>query len=224
VSQPWPPPPNPSTWTSPAAGSLPPTNGVATAALIIGILALLPAVTIIFAFLAVVPGVVAIVLGGIGLSNANRRTGGIGKGSAITGIICGILTFVALAIEITAFVFLAANDEPDIVNARDATQAEYEIQGQTCRATTRDLAESEGVLINRSGEPHAFTIAVRFVEDGVDMGTDTDQLAVELADGASWAWQTQEFAGPNHGTVTTEHLDCQIASVQLGEIADTDDD
>ncbi|OWK36333.1 DUF1559 domain-containing protein [Fimbriiglobus ruber] len=67
----------------------PQTNGVATAALVLGVLSLCGAVT----------AVPAIICGGIGLSRANSR-GGSGMGMAIAGLILGVFGLIAVPIMI----------------------------------------------------------------------------------------------------------------------------
>ncbi|MBV9099857.1 MAG: DUF4190 domain-containing protein [Candidatus Dormibacteraeota bacterium] len=79
---------------SPAA----PKNGIATAAGVLGIIS-------IFIF-GLILGILAIIFGSIGLRNANRM-GGLGRGMALTGIVCGIIGLVAW-IVIIALIFGAS--------------------------------------------------------------------------------------------------------------------
>jgi hypothetical protein len=68
----------------------PPSNGVGTAGGVIGIIGLVLAFIPFIDFFAIVLGVLAIILGGIGVQRANRM-GGVGKGMAVTGVVCGII-------------------------------------------------------------------------------------------------------------------------------------
>jgi hypothetical protein len=79
----------------------PQRNGAATAALVVGLVALsigvwspIPVLGLLAAMLAVVPAVVAIALGHVGLSRS-RQIGGIGRVMAIVGLCAG---YIALAI------------------------------------------------------------------------------------------------------------------------------
>jgi len=79
----------------------PQRNGAAIAALVVGLFALavgawspIPVLGLLAAMLAVVPAVVAIALGHVGLSRS-RRIGGIGRVMAIVGLSAG---YVALGI------------------------------------------------------------------------------------------------------------------------------
>lgn len=103
--QPYGAPPSYGDQPPPQYGSQPPpyyagqaqSNGVAIAALIVGILSLPAVVTIIFA---PILGIVAIILGFIGLGRASQA-GGAGRGMAIGGIVTG-----ALGILLTVLLFL----------------------------------------------------------------------------------------------------------------------
>ncbi|MBA2539144.1 MAG: DUF4190 domain-containing protein [Deltaproteobacteria bacterium] len=78
-------------------------NGMATAGMICGIVGI---VLCWFPFLGLIAGLLGIVFGAIGMSRAGRL-GNLGKGAAITGLVCGILSFfmtgVMAAIAIPAF-------------------------------------------------------------------------------------------------------------------------
>ena len=53
----------------------PPSNGMAVAALVCGILGVLPALTIILIFLSPIPAILAIIFGFVGLSTSKRLNG-----------------------------------------------------------------------------------------------------------------------------------------------------
>jgi type II secretory pathway pseudopilin PulG len=78
-------------------------NGMATAGMICGIVGI---VTCWFPFIGLLAGLLGIVFGAIGMSKAGRL-GGVGKGAAITGLVCGIVSFfmtgIMAAIAIPAF-------------------------------------------------------------------------------------------------------------------------
>jgi RsiW-degrading membrane proteinase PrsW (M82 family) len=68
-------------------GMQPQGNGMAVAALVLGILAL---VLFFIWFLAPIMGLLAIIFGAVGISKANK-IGGKGKGMAIAGLVCGVI-------------------------------------------------------------------------------------------------------------------------------------
>jgi hypothetical protein len=79
------------------------TNGIAIAAMIIGIIALLISWIPILGVLA---GVLALVLGFVGRSKARKFPAVGGNGAAITGIVTGILaTLISIAVTIALFAF-----------------------------------------------------------------------------------------------------------------------
>lgn len=89
-----------------------PSNGMATTSLVLGIVAivtgvwvLIPLVGMFFGFIAFLPGVLAAVFGHVGMSRS-VTIGGIGRGSAMTGLILGYVT-VGLIVLTTVFWFIA---------------------------------------------------------------------------------------------------------------------
>ena len=94
----------PASWSQPAAQATSTgTNGIAIAALVIGILSLLIAWVPFLGLLGGVGGVLALILGFVGRSKAKDPSTG-GNGAAITGIVTGILALV-LSIVVTVGVF-----------------------------------------------------------------------------------------------------------------------
>jgi uncharacterized protein HemX len=87
-------------------------NGAGTAALVVGIVSLVLAALVIFAVLAIPLGIIAAILGGIGMSRASKGEAD-NRGQAITGLITGLLSIVvAVAIGIS-FVGLIAEHRSD---------------------------------------------------------------------------------------------------------------
>lgn len=91
-----------------------PSNGVAIAALVLGIVAIvlgvwipIPILGLVVMFLAFVPAVLAVVFGHVGLRVA-ARTGGLGRGASVTGLILGYLTLAISVITTAMWIALAA--------------------------------------------------------------------------------------------------------------------
>lgn len=80
------------------AQGMQPSNGIATAGGIVGIIA---AALLWFPYIGLILGIIGVVLGAVGLSRSNRLHGA-GKGMSIAGIVCG---GVALIINV---LFIAA--------------------------------------------------------------------------------------------------------------------
>jgi hypothetical protein len=83
----------------------PETNGVALAALLVGIGAVL---TFWLCGLGAVVGLAALVLGILGVSRANKLADGRGKGQAISGIVLGAI---AIIISVGFIALIVASDD-----------------------------------------------------------------------------------------------------------------
>jgi hypothetical protein len=89
---------------SPYAAS-PPSNGVAVAAFVLGVIAMVLAWIPLFDIVLAAP---AVILGGLGISRANR-TRGTGKGLAIAGLILGAIS---ILVTLVVFAILVAVSKP----------------------------------------------------------------------------------------------------------------
>ena len=94
-----------------------PTNGAATASLVLGIISL-------FAALLFLPAVAALVLGIIGIRKAGSMTLPIGRGKAVAGIVMSVVSFVLGAVLVGALTSgddgTSATDEPGTSISQDA--------------------------------------------------------------------------------------------------------
>jgi hypothetical protein len=87
-------------------------NGMGTAALVIGVVALVLVVLLLFAPLGALLGLVALVLGIVGLIRANRGDAD-NRGQAVAGLVTGALALVIglfLAVSVGAFFATNVND------------------------------------------------------------------------------------------------------------------
>jgi hypothetical protein len=183
------------------------TNGAAITSLVLGIVAVLAAVTVILAFVSFVPGIGAIVAGVIAL----RRPDGSGRASAIAGLVSGILATAAsvLAFAIVAL-FVASSDETLSHNVAAAPD-DYRLSDRTCEVDGGEAVAS-GVLTNTSGAAHGFEIEVTFSDRGDEFAMSHDDLDHRLADGASWNWEVRLSTERD---VNTDGLACRVTSVEL---------
>ena len=84
-----------------------PSNGVVTAAGILGIIAIVIAFIPFVDFLTIPLGITALIMGIVGVGRANR-IGGHGKGMAVTGIVTGavaIVLFILFIIVVYATIY-----------------------------------------------------------------------------------------------------------------------
>jgi MFS family permease len=89
-----------------------PRNGMGVAALVIGVVSLVLAILIVFFPIAGLLGIVAIILGAIGMARASRGEAD-NRGQALAGLITGLIALllaIALAVGIGGFLTTHAND------------------------------------------------------------------------------------------------------------------
>ena len=70
-------------------------NGAGTSALVLGVLALVLSILVITSVVGAILGIIAIILGVVGIGRANRGEA-INRGSAIAGVVTGILSLVVV--------------------------------------------------------------------------------------------------------------------------------
>ncbi|MEO8897526.1 MAG: hypothetical protein ABI352_05880 [Candidatus Dormibacter sp.] len=99
--QPQPPPQYAPAQYAPAAYAQPaPGNGIGTAGGVVGIVGLC---LFWIPYVGIIMGIIAVSLGGVGLSRANRL-GGASKGMSITGIVCGAIALIVNLIWVIAII------------------------------------------------------------------------------------------------------------------------
>ena len=151
-----PPPPPPAPPTPPASpvppvgGASSPNNGLAIAALVLGILT--------FVCLGPIAGVLAIIFGFLGLKKANEM-GGTGKGMSIAGIVLGAVGTIASILFLVLVVF-AADQASDSISdsvknwSGEANASDYNVTVEKCAVDeTFDSPEMTIKVTNKtSGE------------------------------------------------------------------------
>src|ERR1700760_3171606 len=86
-----------------------PGNGMAVAALVVGVASLVAAVSFVLFPLALLGGLVAAILGGIAVSRGRAR-GATNSGQAIAGIVCGVIALaIAVVYAVRVGTFVADN-------------------------------------------------------------------------------------------------------------------
>ena len=88
------------------------SNGMATAALVIGVIGLILAFIPIIGMISWILSPLAIIFGAVGLNAVNKT--GVGKGGAITGIVTGIIGLLICLLWATAFGAAVAGADDDI--------------------------------------------------------------------------------------------------------------
>jgi type II secretory pathway pseudopilin PulG len=120
---------------TPVMATGPRKNGMATAGMICGIVGIL---LCWFPFVGLIAGLLGIIFGAIGMSRAGRLYGA-GRGAAITGLVCGILSFLLLpimaAIAIPAFL--------EYMNKSKASQSTLSLRRLETRIKTYHIEHAE---------------------------------------------------------------------------------
>ena len=116
----------------------PPTNGAATASLVLGIISL-------FAALLFLPALVGLILGIVGLRKAGSTMPPIGRGKAVAGIVMSVVSFVAGAVLVGA---LVSGDDDNSITTEPGTSVSQDADSGV--AQDDDVAADEA---NSDAEP-----------------------------------------------------------------------
>jgi hypothetical protein len=121
-------------------------NGMGTAALVVGVVALVLAVLVIFFPIAFVLGVLAIIFGAVGMRRASRGEAN-NRGHAVAGLTCGVIAVVFsiyLGVRLSTFVVDNADNFRQFWTC--ITSAPTEAEQNDCAATLARQLEGEDLL------------------------------------------------------------------------------
>jgi hypothetical protein len=187
-----PPAPGPAAYSPPPAGNYvtpPPaagggqSNGMAVAALVLGILT--------FVCLGPLAGILAIIFGFLGMKKANET--GTGKGMSIAGIVLGAVGTVATIVLIIVLV-AAGNSVSD--NVQDAfgpvDTSDYTLTTDTCEIDQYGSVTFDGTLKNTSNKDLDINIVgeIRNAKTDVLLSTENDYITTTEGDTVSWSLDT----------------------------------
>jgi hypothetical protein len=154
-------------------------NGLAIAALILGILT--------FVCLGPLAGIAAVILGFLGLKKASEI--GTGRGMSLAGIILGIVGSLIWVIVIVALA--AAGDH--VSNAIDdafgtANTSDYDLTTKTCAVDNAGFVTFSGTIENTASRDLSFTIdgEIRALDGGAFL--DSTSTFVDVPEGATVDW------------------------------------
>jgi hypothetical protein len=160
---------------------LPATNGLATAALVLGVLALSLALNPLLFLLAAPAGLTAVVLGWLGTQRA--RESGLGRGQAIGGLVTGLLAVLLAALAIAGALTVISAFRGTVASAGTeggaacAAAEDVRIVGGERRAG--DYVLSDIQVCSDAFDDFAFSASVH--NDGVVRGL--AMLELEVVDG-----------------------------------------
>jgi hypothetical protein len=188
---------------------------MAVLAMILGIFGVVACLTVFLSFVAFVPGLAAVVLGWIALRQSHRLDDRTGRLQAIVAVVTGIVSTMGSVVAFAVVAIFVGSSDQALVDEEPARPDDFELSDRTCRVDD-GRAVATGVLTNRSGETHGWALDVTFLDGEQEMGTLSDELESDLADGASWAWEVVMTVDPEQ--VNTDGLDCRVDRVELGEV------
>ncbi len=156
-------------------------NGLALAAMIVGIIGAFFSVLVVFFFLAIPLGATALGLGIAGRKRAGGRPDGRGRGQAASGIVLGSIA-IALGVLGVVLVFFVIDFGDDIGGT--ANPASYEVDPGSCFFEDGE-AVAEGELENTSGRSRSYEVVVEFEDDDGDRVAQASEDLDDLASGES---------------------------------------
>jgi hypothetical protein len=170
---------------------------------------------VFLAFVAFVPGSAAVVLGWIALRRSRRVDDRTGRLQAIVAVVTGSVSTMGSVVAFAVVAIFVASSDQALVDEEPARPDDFSLSDRTCEVDGGQ-AIATGVLTNRSGETHGWALDVTFLDGEQELGTFSDELESDLADGASWAWEVVMTVDPEQ--VNTDGLDCRVDRVELGRV------
>ena len=176
----------------PASGSSGGTNGLAIAALVLGIL-----------WLCAIGSVLAIVFGFVALSQI-KRSGQAGRGLAIAGIVLGIIGILA---SVVTLILLRAGVEEIVDNQPDEFD---DVEILDCRRGLDGRGVAELEITNDSSKQSSYFITVEFRAAGSDddLGYTLDpETGVEPG-------ESRRITATSTDRIEAERLECRVSIVE----------
>lgn len=173
-----------------------PNNGMAIAALVLGIVS--------FVCLGPIAGVLAVVFGFLGLKKANEIAGR-GKGMAIAGLVLGIIGTVVWIIILVVFVFAADKASNSIDDwGGKADSSDYRLTVEKCETDSLGYPVMSGEIKNLTNSDKSYTFDYEF-RDGrgnlLDSGTSFPE---RIPKNDSVTWSIDSFTSVSSGTIRCE--------------------
>jgi len=174
------------------------TNGMAIAALILGISA--------FVCLGPLGGLLAVVFGILGLSKAKQI--GTGRGMSIAGIILGALGTIVSILVLVLFVFGATEAVKNIGGVADPSTYELVVSQNTCKVQY-GFVTYEGTIKNKTGSEKNFNINTEIRNSSSKSVIDTpNDIVYNIAPGDTAQWSVSL---PVNSDVQTS---CKVLNVE----------
>ncbi len=183
---------------APAGG----TNGLAVAALVLGVLT--------FLCLGPLGAVLAIVFGILGLRAA--RQSGVGRGMSIAGIALGGVGVVFDAVVIVLIIAAAGRAGTSLQHlAGPADPSSYQIHTDSCSVDGVGQTTFTGTITNETSSAKNFTVNAEFRDPANGLLVDTgDTIVSDIPAGSTSHWQ---IIADNSQTQSGDRVTCHVSSV-----------
>ena len=171
-----------------------PQNGLGTAALVLGILAILFALTPITYWVSLVLGPLALIFGLIGRSRANSGDA-TNKGAAMAGIVMGVVAIIACIFWIFFWIFFinrAVDSAVDTLNSASRALAGIGVVGGATPTQLGQTIPYDDGLTVKLGPPTSFTPSGTSV--GSSQGETAFTMTVTVKNGTSTKYEPLLFA------------------------------
>ncbi len=179
-----------------AGGAPNPNNGMAVAALVLGILT--------FVCLGPIAGILAIIFGFLGMKKA-KEIGGTGKGMALAGLILGAVGTVLSVIVFIVFVVAAGTATVAIMDATGAVDpANYSIKVTTCETDSAGYPLMAGTIQNKTSSVKSYMFDYEF-RDGNNVLIDSGiSFLVPIPKNGTIPWDVNSFKSSKAKVVKCE--------------------
>ena len=170
--------------------SQPLTNGLAIAALVVGIVGACFGLIPLSFFLALPLGILGLIFGIVSWRKARR--GAPRKGMAISGVVLGAVA-ITLGVIGAVIVNNAVDDLKDTFDdLGPADEGDFEVSLTSCGPNDSGYGEATGVIENTSNREQNFWITIYFVQNGTRVGQADDYIQ-DLGSGDSAQFEARGF-------------------------------
>jgi hypothetical protein len=177
-----------------------PNNGLATASMVLGIIAIASGATMFLFAVAAPTGVLAVIFGVIALARSRTLPQRTGWGRAVAGTVCGSL---GVALSVVGY-FVVIDVFRDVVDQLDI--GPYRVEEGRCFVSD-GLAMFNGTVTNEAETSRTYTLYIDFVRAGTDNAIASDAVTVRsVQPGESAPFDAS-------ARVRVERVDCRVTSV-----------
>jgi hypothetical protein len=197
------PPPSAAYTPPPSSGGGGGSNGMAIAALVLGIVAV---VLFFTCGLGIFAGVLALVFGFLGLGRS--KASGQGKGMSLAGLVLGAIGIIGGILFIVLVFFVGDTVSDNVDDAfGEADPSDYELVTESCEIDEFGFVTFEGTIENTAGQSMDFEILTEIRDKDTDAVLDDPSTFVFISEGDTVDWSV--VASVDEGS----DVECRVESV-----------